>query len=60
MTKNVERTKCLKGVINVEVTNDNIKQITLLLNNNWTVANTKSGERNEAIHVNLQDETTIN
>ena len=25
MTKNVESTKCVNGVINVEVTNDNIK-----------------------------------
>ena len=50
MTKNVERTKCVKGVINVEVTNDNIKKITLLLNNNWTVAH-MSGDRNEAIQL---------
>ncbi len=60
MTKNVEPTKCVKGVINVEVTNDNIKKMTLLLNNNMAVALTKSSERNEAIHYNLQDETTMN
>ena len=60
MTKNVERTKSVKGVINVEVTNDNIKKITLLLNNNWTVAHTKSGERNEAINCIFQDEATMN
>ena len=28
MTKNVERTKCVKGVINLEVTNDNINNYT--------------------------------
>ena len=32
MTKNVEITNCVKGVLTVEVTNDNIKQFTLLLN----------------------------
>ena len=53
MTKNVESTNCVKGVINIEVTNDNQK-ITPLLNNNWSV---KSSEQNETVHYNLQDES---
>ena len=36
------------------------KKITLLLNNNWALAHTKSSERNGAIQYNLQDETYIN